>query len=64
MDGGLLCARQDPSVTQERTETRNTEDKNKGGGPSPPSNHSLKLKAKKDKTITCERGILTHNVSI
>ena len=46
VDGGLLWARQDPDVTQERAETRDTEDNNKGGGPSIPSNHSFKAQSK------------------
>ena len=44
MDGGLLWAGQDPAVTQEKDETGFMEDKIKWGGPSPPSNHSFKVK--------------------
>ena len=45
-DGGLLWAGQDPDMTQERAKTRDTEDNNKGGGPSLPINHSFKVKSK------------------
>ena len=44
--GGLLWARQDPAVTKERAKTRDTEDNNKGGGPSIPTNHSFKIQNK------------------
>ena len=46
VDGGLLRAGQDPSVTQDRSKTRDTEDNNKGGGTSLPSNHSFKVNIK------------------
>ena len=42
VDGGLLLYGQDTYVTQEKYETGDTEEKSKGGGPSPPSNHSFK----------------------
>ena len=42
VDGGLLWSGKDPSVTQEKYETRDMEDKSKGCGPIPPSNHSFK----------------------
>ena len=54
----VLWSRQDIAVTQERAETRDMEDNNKGGGPSLPT-IILKLRAKKYKTITRKRGILT-----
>ena len=46
VDGGLLWSGQDSSVTQEKTETRNIEENNKGGGPSLPSNYSSKTNSK------------------
>ena len=46
VDGILLYDGQDPEVTQERSETRDTEDNNKGGGKIPPGNHSFKVKRK------------------
>ena len=49
LDGGLLLAGQDPAVTQEKDETRDMEDKSKGGGPIPPSNHSFKVKEQERK---------------
>ena len=57
--GGFLWAGKYPAVTQDKDETRDMKYNSKGVGPSPPSNHSLKLKSKKDKNITRERGILT-----
>ena len=59
MDGGLQWSGQDPSVTQEIYKMIDMKDNIKGGGPSLPGNHSLKLRAKKDKARTHERGILT-----
>ena len=44
--GGLLQAGQDPAMTQDRAKTRDTEDNNKGGGTSLPSNHSFKVNSK------------------
>ena len=44
--GGLLRAGQYPAVTQDRAETRDVENENKGGVPIPPSNHSFKVKSK------------------
>ena len=46
MYGGLLCAGQDQEVTEDIAETRDTEDNNKEGGPSPPSNHSFEVNIK------------------
>ena len=43
MNGGLLWSGQNPAVTQEKDETRYTEENSKGGGPSPSSNHSFKF---------------------
>ena len=46
VDGGLLWYVQDTAVTKERDETRDTEYKNEGGGPSLPSNYSFIVKSK------------------
>ena len=46
VDGVLMWSGKDPALTQNRTKTRQTEDNNKGGGPSLPSNHSFKFKTK------------------
>ena len=43
MDGVLMWYGQYPDVTQEKDETRDTEDKSKGGGSSPQNNHSFKF---------------------
>ena len=44
VDGVFLWDGQDPAVTQDKYETRDTEDKIKGVVPIPPSNHILKFK--------------------
>ena len=46
VDGGFMWDGQDPAVTQEKDKTRDTKDNSKGGGTSPPSNHSFKVKEK------------------
>ena len=46
MDKGLPWAGQYPAANQQKDETRDIEDKSKGGCPSPPSNHSFKFKDK------------------
>ena len=56
LDGGLLWAGQDPAVTQEKDETIDMEDKSKGGGPIPPSNHSFKVKEQERKDYHAWKG--------
>ena len=46
VDGGLLQAGKYPAVTQERYEMIDKEEKNKGGGTRPSSNHSFKVNSK------------------
>ena len=41
VDGGLVCAGQDPAVTQERAETGDMEENNKGGGTITPSKNTF-----------------------
>ena len=41
-----MCAGEYPLVNEERAETRDTEDNNKGGGPIPPINRSFKVNSK------------------
>ena len=45
-NGGFLRSGQDPAVNQDKDETRDMENNSKGGGTSPPSNHSFKVKEK------------------
>ena len=46
VDGVFMWSGQDIAVIKERAGKRDTEDKNKGDGPSLPSNHSFKYKSK------------------
>ena len=45
VDGGLVCYVQYTAVTKERDKTIDMQAKNKGGGPSLPSNYSFIVKS-------------------
>ena len=60
MNGGFLCDGQDQKVTQERSEKRYTKTRMKEVSQPHQVTIVLKLRAKKDKTITREKDILTH----
>ena len=57
VDGGFMCAEQDPAVTKDIDETRDTEYKNNGGGSSPPSNQNFKFNNKTNTRLSRVKGV-------
>ena len=57
VDGGFLCAGQDPVVTRDRYEMGDMEDKNKGGGSIPPSNYIFKVNRNTKTILSNVKGV-------